>query len=222
MKMSSPEPRFLTQEAKCGVRLNLTLFPIDLRELRRALAKNGYELSSMGRLPSHPTRLGFSGEIARKTETSVIAESALGEIGVVGRSLGDVQTSFEELVEIVNSELRVNLYDNVRYYWYIIHYKVDTGKLPHRQIDKTANEEYMRKFGRILGRDLSSLSVRLVPKNAIANQDSWLDVTIEPDVINGKFYHVGVVFRDPDKGKAETFVKDIEDNLLALIGTIEA
>jgi len=213
----------MTQEARCGVRLNYVIFPIDFRELRHALAKNGYELSPVrGRIPPPPTRIVFSGDIARKGETTIIFESDIGEIGVVGRSLQEVTNSFKELANIIKSELSVNLYENVRFYWYVMHYKIDTGKIPRNEITKAENKDYIARFSEVLGEDITSFSIRLAPKGAIPNQESWFDIAIEPDIMNDKLYHVGVVFRSPDRDKTETFVKDLENTLLKLIEVIEA
>lgn len=112
----SDQPKIMTQEAKCGVRLNYVFFPIDIRELCGALAKNGYELPPRMRLPSPPARLSYGGDIARKGEITVITESTSGEIGVVGRSLEEVKTAFEELAQIINTELGVSLHENLRFY----------------------------------------------------------------------------------------------------------
>lgn len=220
--MSKKQPKVMTQEARYGVRLNYVLFPIDFRELRHALAKNGYELSPAERIPSPPTRLRFGGNVARKGETTVIVESDSGEIGVVGRYLQEAKDSFEELANVIDSELGISLYENVRFYWYIVHYEIDTGKTPRKEIPKTENKDYFEKFSRVLGEDFCSFSIRLAPKDAIPNRESWFDIAIEPAILNENLYHVGVVFRDPDKGKTETFVRDLENIILKLIKVIEA
>ena len=80
--MSKKKPKIMTQEARCGVRLNYVIFPIDFRELRHALAKHGYELSSIsGSIPSPPTRIGFGGDIGRKKQLlelkQIVVKSAL-------------------------------------------------------------------------------------------------------------------------------------------------
>jgi len=220
--MSKKQPKVMTQEARYGVRLNYVLFPIDFRELRHALAKNGYELSSVGSIPSPPSRLRFGGDVARKGEITVIVESDSGEIGVVGRSLQEAKDSFEELANVIESELGIILYENVRFYWYIVHYKIETGKTPRKEIAKTDNKDYLARFNKVLGEDLSLFSIRLAPKDAIPNRESWFDIAIEPAILNENLYHVGVVFRDPDKGKTETFVRDLENIILKLLKVIEA
>lgn len=221
--MSDNQPKINTQEARCGVRLNYVIFPIDFRELRQALAKNGYELSPIsGPIPSPPTRIGFGGDIARKKETTISVETDSGEIGVVNRTLQGAKAAFEELTNVISTELGVSLHENVRFYWYAVHYRVDTGKIPQNEIAKTEKKDYIARFGQVLGEDLSLFSVRLIPKNVAPNQESWFDIAIEPDILNEKLYHVGVVFRSPDRGKTETFVSDLENKLLKLIRIIEA
>lgn len=217
------EPKVMTQEARYGVRLNYVIFPIDFRELRHALARNGYELSPpiRGHLPPPPARIGFGGDFARKGETTVQVETDSGEIRVVGRSLQKTKVAFEELEKILKAELRRNLHENVKYYECVVHYKVDTGKIPRDQIVKAENEEYIKRFGQVLGENLSTFSIRFGPKDAVPNSDSWFDIAIEPDIIDAKLYHVGVVFRSPDRGRTETFVRNLENNLLKLIGIIE-
>ena len=212
----------ITQEARYGVCLNHIIFPITFRELRNALAKNGYEISPIRiDLPSPPTRIAFSGEIARKEETSVRLNVENSNIGTVGRSLTEVTESFKELVKLVKTELGVNLHENVRFYQCNIHYNMETKKKPCNEIAKVENKEYFEKFAKVLGENLSSFSVRLVPRNMSPNQEEWLDIAIEPDVVNEKRYHIGVVFRNPDRETTENFVSKLENNLLNLIGIIE-
>lgn len=220
--MSINQPKIMTLEARCGVRLDYVLFPIDFRELLRVLAKNGYELSRVGRVPPAPARISFSGDIARKGETQVIVESDSGEIGVVGRSLPEAKASFGELANIIKSELGISLNEKVRFYWCIVHYNIDTGKTPLKQIAKTGNKDYMSRFNKVLGEDLSLFSVRIAPKDLIPNHENWFDIAIEPAILNANLYHIGVVFRNRDKEKAETFVRDLENNLLKLLKIIEA
>jgi len=220
--MSTNQPKIMSEEARYGVRLNYVIFPIDFRELRRALAKNGYEVSPVGDIPPPPTRVRFGGDMARKGETTVRAESDSGEIGVVDRSLQEACSSFEGLANVVNSELGVSLHNNVKFYWVVVHYKIATGKLPRKEIAKVENKEYISQFSQIVGENLSSFSIRLGPKDANPNQETWLDIAIEPDILNEQLYHVGVVFRNPSKNNTETFVRDLENNLLKLISVIEA
>jgi len=221
--LSNNESKVMTQYASYGVRLNYVIFPIDFRDLRHALAKNGYELSSVrGPIPSPPIRIGFTGDIARKGETTVIIETDSGEISVTGRSLQKVKTAFEELTDLIKRELGVSLDLNIKYYLCHLHCKTDTGKIPRDEIAKAENRDFFSRLGQVLGVDVAPFSIRLCPKGAIPNHENWFDISIEPDTVNEKMYHLGVVFRSPDKEKTETFVRDLESNILKLIKVIEA
>lgn len=220
--MSTKMPRLMTQEARYGVRLGYILFPIGFRDLRQSLAKNGYELSRGEDIPAPPARVGFGGEIARKGEVRVYGDSDAGEIGTVSRTLHDAYASFDGLSSIIQAELGIDLHENVRFYWIVSHYKADSGKMPYKEICKTGNDKFIKEFSEILGGNVSPFSVRLSPKETIINQENWFDIAIEPDVLNEKLYHIGVVFRNASREKTEAFAKDIEKNLLKLISAIEA
>jgi len=220
--MSAKSPKMMTQEVRYGVQLSHLIFPLDFRDLRLALAKNGYELSPVRELPPAPTRISFGGEIARKSETTIVADSEAGEIGVIGRSLQQAVASFGDLANLVASELGVDLHAKVRLYFLVAHYRVETGKMPLKEIPKADNKEYVSKFSRVMKEDLSSFSIRLIPRGAALNQEDWFDIAIEPDVIDESRYHIGVVFRNSRKEKTETFIKDLENSLLKLIEVIEA
>jgi len=220
--MSNYEPEVTTREARYGVRLDYVIFPIDYRELIHALAKNGYELSPARNIPPAPARIRYGGEIARKKESVVVVESDRSELGVVSRTLQEAKSSFEELAKVIESELGFKLYEKVCFYLFSVHYKVDTGKAPREQIPKTENKEFIEKLSKILGEDIVSFSLRIARKKAVPNQESWFDIAIDPDILNEKLYHIGVVFRDPEKDKTEKFVNDLENNLLEIIKKIEA
>jgi energy-coupling factor transporter ATP-binding protein EcfA2 len=220
--MTAVQPKMTIQDARYGVRLDYLIFPIDFRDLRRALAKNGYELSHVESVPPPPTRVRFGGEIGRKGETAVEVETDGGDVWVVGRSLQEAQSSFEELVKVVDSEIGVLLHNHVKFYWAMGHYRIATGKAPYSEIAKVENKECVNQLSKIIGQDLSSFSIRLGSKNATPNDLTWTDIAIEPDTIDERLYHVGVVFRNPDKEMTETFVKDLENKLLRLIKAVEA
>jgi hypothetical protein len=212
----------MTQEARYGVHFGYILFPIDFRDLRQTLARNGYELSRGEDIPAPPARIAFAGEIARKGEVRVYADSDGGEIGTVSRTLHDAYASFDGLASIIQTELNINLHENVRFYWIVSHYKADSGKMPYKEICKTGNDKFNKEFSEILGESVSPFSVRLSPTDTIINQENWFDIAIEPDVVNEKLYHIGVVFRNASREKTEGFAKDIEKNLLKMIIAIEA
>ena len=220
--MSSTEPKLITQEARYLLYVNRMILPVEFRELSAALAKNGFELAIIRNLPPPPNRIIYSGEIGRKKETIVVADSEAGEIGVVSKSLAESSTSFNDLIKIINDEIGVNLYEHVKFFEIVAHYKLDTGKIPLKEIPKAENKQFIAKFSEIIGQSLSTYSIRLSKKDSSINQNDWIDIAIEPDMVYENNYHIGVIFRDLDKSKTETFVKNLESNLVKMVKTIEA
>jgi hypothetical protein len=218
----STEPKLITQEARYLMNMNYLILPLDFRDFRQALAKNGFELALVRNLPPPPTRISFSGEIARKKDTVIIADSEASEIGVISRSLGEASASFGDLLKIVTEEIGVDLSEKAKSYKIIVHYKLNTGKIPLKEIPKAENKEFVNKFSEIMGEGLSSFSIRLAKKDSSINKGDWLDIAIEPDLIYENYYHIGVVYRNSNKEKTEAFAKDLETNLMKLINHIEA
>lgn len=213
--------KLLTQEARYSLTVDYFL-PVDFRDLRQALAKNGYELQSFRNLPPPPNRIMFSGEMARKKETIIIADSEAGYIGVIDRSLREASTSFGDLMKLVKEEIGVDLHEKVKNYQINVHYRLKTGKIPSKEIPKAENKGFVDRFSKIIGESLSSFSIRLVKKDSSENQDDWIDIDIEQDLVYKDYYHIGVIYKNPNKEKIETFVKDLEINLMKLIEFIEA
>ena len=55
------------------------------------------------------------------------------------------------------------------------------------------------------------------------NQEEWLDITIEPDLIKpDSTYNIAVIFRSSQKKKVQQFGKDLETRLSKTIGAIES
>jgi len=219
--LSGKTPKLMPQEARYIVVMDYMILPLDFRDLRYALAKNGYELASGKNIAPPPTRIMFSGEIARMKETTVVADSESSEIGTVSRSLQEAYASFNDLARVISSELDVDLNEKVKRYFVSAHYRVATGKLPLREIPRAENKEAVAKFSEIMGQNLSSFSIRLTPKDASLNQENWLEIAIEPDLLDESKYHIGIIYRNLEKERTDMFVRDLESNLLKIIKLIE-
>ena len=198
------------------------VLPVEFRELRAALAKNGFELGAVRNLPPPPSRLIFSGEIARKKETVVIADSEAGQIGIVGKSISEASVAFDEIIKILKEEIGVNLLDKVKYFEIVTHYKLDTGKKPLEEIKKAENKTFVSKVSDVIGEQLSTYSIRLAKKDATSNDYNWIDLAIEPDMVYENNYHIGMIYRNPNKEKTEKIVKDLELNISKIVKLIEA
>ena len=221
--MSSTQPSVLTREAKYLVRLKYVLFPIDFRDIRKALTRNAYELVPIrGPIPGRPTRISWEGSVARKGETVVSYNTLLGLIGVTHKTIEEAKKGFEELAGITEKELGINLHSNVWYYEVGTHFNIETETPPvHRMAKITAGNPYFSKFAKVLGRDVSMFSVRLTPSNVIPNQEDYFEITIEQDILLANAYHIGVLFRNKKRSEIEKFSTNLEKNIWKLIDIIE-
>jgi hypothetical protein len=218
-----PDIHIVPQEFKCTVRLKYVFFPIDLRDIRDILAKNGYELTSIrGPIPGRPLRVMFGGDVARKGEVTIDIDTSESLVGVYGKSNKKVLEAFEQLLNIVKQEVDIDLHSNVWFYEIAAHYQVKTGSSPILNLSKiTADNPYFSKFSDILKQETSSFSLRLSPKNQLPNSENWFDVSIEQDILLADVYHVGVVFRNSRKQIVENFGLALDDTVIKLIKVVE-
>lgn len=217
------EPQIISEDVRYSVRLNYVIFPLEFRDLRTSLARNGYELARIeGRIPPRPAQIAFAGEIARKGEIVVYIDSSEGEIAVHGRSLDEVLMGFEQLSKVVQTELGIDIHSNVWYYQLVAHYTIKTGTIPRHAIPKAVEgNPHFSKFNEILAEQTSMFSIRLSPKDKIPNTADWFDIAIEPDVLNPEAYHIGVVFRNPNRVRSEDFVKNLKRAVFNLLKVVE-
>lgn len=221
--MSSRQPSLLTREAKYLVRLKHVLFPINFRDMRRALARNAYELVPIREpIPGRPARIRWEGPVARKGETVVSIDTSLGLIGVTHKTIEEAKKGFEELAEIIEKDLGISLHSNVWYYEVGTHFIIETETPPAHTIAKiTKGNPYFSKFAKILEREVSMFSVRLTPSDKIPNQEDWFDINIEQDILLANAYHIGVMFRNKDRKEVAKFSATLEKDILKLIDVIE-
>jgi len=213
--------KLMPKEARYSVRLSYVMFPLEFRDIRGTLAKRGFDLAEVGPIPPRPTGISFSGELGRKGESVVYMSIPENRFGTMSKSLKQAVGTFEELSEAFTTELGTSLHSNVWYYEVAVHYLCDTGSSPVEKIGKIVkNNPYYSEFSKVLGRDMSTFSVRLSPMNKIPNREEWLDIAIEHDALSN-FYHVGVVFRNPEKRHVEEFVSNLEKKIEELIQIVE-
>jgi len=223
MVSQSSDTKRTLQESRYYTRLKYTIFPIDLRDFREILAKNGYELTAMrGFIPTRPLRVSFDGDVARKGEITVYMDTPEGLVGIYGKSNREVIESFDELSRIFKDEMGFDLDSSIWYREIDVHYLVRTGSSPITNISRVAEDNpHFSKFTEIIGEETSSFSLRLSPKNVIPNSENWFDITIEQDILLAEAYHIGIVYRNVDPQKVRNFALSIDDKITSLVDLVE-
>jgi len=209
-----------------GMRLKSLFFPIDGRDLIEAVKKYGYHVPPTPMpIPSGArVRVGFEGEFARKDGISLDVNSARGILGVSADMPDLAIKTFDELIALIQDELGIDLEKESRFYEIISEVKVDSDKNPLKSIDNLYRENpFVSEVSKILKQDISLFTLRLVTKDVVPNQEEWLDITIEPDLLmpNQK-YAISVVFRSKDKSIVKSFGQNLISNLLEIIKAIES
>jgi hypothetical protein len=216
--------KFRTLRFRFSLRLSDVLFPVDGRELADALAHVGYSIQP-GIPPARArVRVSFAGEIARKNGITIDGNSDRGILGVTAKSYDSAMAVYEELRAILSNELKINIEERSRFFEIIAEYKFDSVKNPLASISKAfGGTRTLKDISDIFSHKTSMYSLRLVSKGKVPNQEEWLDITIEPDLIKpDSTYNIAVIFRSSQKKIVEQFGKELETRLSKAIDTIES
>jgi len=223
-KVAQPMKKLMNTNVRVAIRCNYLIFPVEGWDLLATLAKAGYAI--LGPLPSRPprgVRIGYAGGLARKAENIIDGNDERGFLGVSGPSFASAMRGLEELLQLIKTNMGIDLTEKSRFYEIIGHLDIETDKSPLERLGRAmGNEEISKTFNSIFGYSPSYFSLRLVPQGKVPNQEEWFDITIEPDLIKAMSrYNVSVVFRSADKSKVQAFGQDLEARILSLIDTIE-
>lgn len=220
----TPRVRLQTLSFRFSLRLNDVLFPIDARELADALAEAGYSTPPQIPPAKAKIRIGFGGKIARKNGIVIDGNSDRGILGVTAKSYESAIKGYDELNAIINDNLKINIEARSRFFEIIAEYKFESIKNPLESISKAFGKtRILKDISNIFEHKTSMYSLRLVSEGKIPNQEEWLDITIEPDIIKpDSIYNITVIFRSCQKKKVEHFGKELETRLPKIIDTIES
>lgn len=223
-KVSIPKAKFRILRFRFSLRLKDVLFPIDGSELAEALARVGYSIQPKLPPARARMRISFSGEIARKNGIAIDGNSDRGILGVTAKSYDSAMTAYDEVRAIISNELKIDIEERSRFFEIIAEYKFDSVKNPLASIGKAfGGTRTLKDMSDIFSHRTSMYSLRLVSEGKVPNQEEWLDITIEPDLIKpDSTYNIAVVFRSSQKKIVGQFGKDLETRLSRAIDAIES
>ena len=217
--------KFRNTTIRFSLRFNYILFPFDVIELVKQLAKTGYKIT----IPPPPKitpkniRLTAKGRIAQKGDTEIELNDERGILAATSSSPELAIKCMNEVLQLMKNNLKVNLDEMAFFYELIGSFDIETDKNPLEIIAKiNENEEYIDQFSKVLGENISNYTLRLVPRGQVPNQTEWFDVTIEPDVIEAtSTYRTQIIFRSKEKIKVENFTQNLMRNITGIINIIE-
>lgn len=209
-----------------STRLKSLFFPIDGRDLIEVVKKIGYQATP----PPTPmprgarVRLGLTGDFAKKEGITLDVNSDRGILGASADTSDLAIKAFDEFSALILDEFGIDLEKESRFYEIIAEVKFDSDENPLKSIaDIFEGSPLVSKVGEILKHDVSLYTLRFVTKDKVPNQEEWLDITIEPDLLMPhQKYAVSVVFRSKDKSIVKSFGENLKSNLLQIIEAIES
>jgi len=222
-KASPPVQELRILKFRFSLSLNDVLFPVDAREFADALSKNGYSIPPGIPYAGAKARIKFAGPIAQKPEIVVDGNSDRGIIGVTAKSYESAIAAFNELRLILKDELNIDLDKRSRFFELIAEFKCYSDNDPLKSINKKfERNRTLRDMNEILEHNVSLFGLRLTSQGVVPNQEEWLDISIEPDIINpNSIYSISIIFRSSQRVVVEEFGKKLIPNLSLIINKIE-
>jgi len=209
---------------RISIRLESLFFPIDGRDLIEAVRKIGYQVAQTASPPEARGRVGFTGQFAQKGSIKLDTNFDRGVLGVAADTPDLAIRAFDELVTFIRNEFRIDLEKESRFHEIIAEIKFDSDENPLKSVAHIFERNpFVSKVGKILKQDVTLFTLRFVTKDKVPNQEEWLDVTIEPDlVIPQQKYAISVVFRSKDKSVVKSFGENLKSNIVEIIESIES
>jgi hypothetical protein len=215
-------PLVVTYNISLAIVTNDVFFPIDIRDFREVLAKNGYQIEPLTKsLPPRPAHFQASGYFARKNEFVVNIETINNQLGLEGSSSERIVEAFNELIDIVEKQIQVNLKSNVKFYESIGSYGIQATESAIKQFGLLTNMIiFNQKIENILSIPTQLFGLKFCPKNAMPNQIEWFNIDVYPDVLQPNKFACNVVFRSKEKDKVDKWVsqdKELIKNIIEVM-----
>jgi hypothetical protein len=204
-----------------GSFLDVVLFPLTFSEILNSLEKNGYELSPAIPFPRPTGRFRGSGQIGRKGNISINIDGGEKSLIIAGTSLEDVRDEFHTLFKTILDDYAFNLDEIVKFYQYTATYRYKTKKNPFLTISKSCEYLKIKELSEIIGEPLKTFGIRFASADNIPNSEDWCDVKITPDIEKNDGYIFEIVYRNKNKDNYQTFISNIETNLMKVVSLLE-
>jgi hypothetical protein len=199
--------------------------PIDTIEFIDLLVKAGY-IRIAPPTPSgtqRGVRFSFTGPIARKGDVIIDVSDERGIIGVASPLSDLTIKSFEEILQLIRSNLKFDPESIASFYEFIGQCEVESPYSPVEKIGHISEKNsIIDEISKVIGRDTSLFTLRLVPKGEIPNQVEWFDVTIEPHLIHARsVYTISAVYRSKNKSLVQKFAEGFLTTIDKILEIIE-
>ena len=211
--------------ATLSVRYATVLFPFDVTKLLGLLPSLGYILADE---VVSPLSRGFKvesvdGPVARRMNTVLRLHTRSLTLTVESPDISSCVDELTRIESLLQTELEVNNPELSSFYELVAEFAANAEKSPlEAWRTQLADVPVIAKLSKVVGRDLSAYGLRLTPTNSIPNQENWLDIRIEPQVLAPHREHlIHVIFRDCNRDEVERFARALETTLEQIVSLVE-
>jgi hypothetical protein len=168
-------------------------------------------------------QFSFTGPIARKGDVILDVNDERGILGVASPLPASAIQGFNEVLQLIKANLKVDPEIMAGFYELIGQCEVESKINPITKFGQISEKiKIMEEFSKVIGKDASLFSLRLVPKGEIPNQAEWFDITIEPHLVHPtSIYNISVVYRSLDKSKVQKFTEEFFAKVTEILDVIE-
>jgi hypothetical protein len=186
------------------------------------LPKYGYQVPQA---PPLPVGTGVmleipAGPIAQLGDSTIDADMRRGIIGLNASSISEAVTGFRQLMDILQTELKVDIIDHT---WFV-EFACDLNiRGDERAIDalRSIETDVANVTAKAFGESMGIFSLRLGSKEHDPSGPDWFDFRIEPLLRNPQVYIVTIVFRNSDLNDVLKTAERTEENVRIIIHSIE-
>lgn len=222
--MSEKQRIFKNVSMRFSIRMTSVLPPMDTLEFIDLLVKAGYiRIAPTPPGTQRGVRFAFTGPIARRGDVIIDVNDERGIIGVASPLPDLTIKSFEEVIQLIKSNLKVDPESMASFYEFIGHCEVESPHSPVEKIGHISEKiSIIEEISKVIGRDTSLFTLRLAPKGEMPNQVEWFDITIEPHLIHARsVYTVSAVYRSQNKSLVQKFAEGFLTIIEKMLDIIE-
>ena len=204
-----------------GVFLDSVLFPLTFNEILDSSEKNGYELNPAIPFPRPSGRFRGSGQIGRKGKISINIDAGEKSLIIYGVTLEEIKDEFHTLLKTILDDYALDLDEIGKFYQFTATYEYKTKKNPYQVLNESCEYQKIDELSEIFGGPLKTYAIRLASADSLPKNEDWLDIKITPDIQRNDGYIFEIVYRNKNKDRYQSFISNIETNLMKVVSLIE-
>jgi len=214
---------FGQQTIKLSGKYNFIIFPLGFPSMQKLLKDVGYKPT---KLPegSPPLSMVIDGEVATKENLRVDCQIEKQVFGVVSKDIELLISSFNEIEEIMSTELGDAMSNNNQFYEVISQFTIKTDKNPLEIFAQ--NRERLSlcdKVSEIMDENVSPFGFSFSPTRVPIQSADWFDFKLEPLVSRATTsYYGNLVYRSKDRKKVIEKTKNVKNYFISLLKELES